>query len=310
MFWSFKDDAQSIFLDIDAVCSVTAGKKYNVILSPSLYWVKKLSLPLKYTHEVKKILPTLFEENLPEGNYNYYVYKEDDAFICFAYEDRKILEVLEQKGISPSDVKSFFFAQTALEGFDDVYRVNEAEVLKKEEGIFLLLPAAWYKDAKELPLERANTSKHAISLQHFSHIVRPELLYKIIAVLLAFVFVLFVELFVLGSVKESVVEESQNIFAQKGLKPTMMQNRSILSQYKSIYERQKKLRESLIALLKSNLKKGEHIEHIILKDGVLRVYFSGVSALQKARVTAALAKEKIPFKTEFEKEQLVVEVKL
>jgi hypothetical protein len=90
----------------------------------------------------------------------------------------------------------------------------------------------------------------------------------------------------------------------------MMQNRSILSQYKSIYERQKKLRESLIALLKSTLKKGEHIEHIRLKDGVLRVYFSGVSALQKARVTAALAKEKIPFKTEFEKEQLVVEVKL
>ena len=60
-------------------------EKVNVILSPSLYWVKKLSLPVKYVREVKKLLPSIFEDTLPKGNYNYTAYKSGEDFFGFEH---------------------------------------------------------------------------------------------------------------------------------------------------------------------------------------------------------------------------------
>ena len=95
MFTQFNQKYKTIFLDPSSDIS-SVEEKVNVILSPSLYWVKKLSLPLKKASEAHKLLPSIFEETLPLGNYNYSVYKKGDDFFAFAYDDKAIFRHLRR----------------------------------------------------------------------------------------------------------------------------------------------------------------------------------------------------------------------
>ncbi len=70
----FNRQHKILFLDPNypAVCG---DEKVDIILSPSLYWIKKISLPLNSLREVRTLLPSIFEDMLPDGIYSYSVYK-------------------------------------------------------------------------------------------------------------------------------------------------------------------------------------------------------------------------------------------
>jgi hypothetical protein len=310
LFWRFKEEVEILFLDTCTYVDVDTTKKYNIILSPSLYWVKKLSLPLKYTHEVKKIAPSIFEEILPDGNYNYLVYKDGDEFLLFAYEDKKILELLESKGVPLSVVKGLYFAQSIVDRLDEPYRVNDETLLVEKEGIVLLLPISWYEAAKPLKIEENKRLKYPLKLQQYGHIVKSATLYKVIALLGVFSLLLIFEYVVLLKQQEHITALKDELFTRYHLKPTMMQNRAILASYEKKYKEQKELRQATIALLKSSLKQGEYIESILVEKSVLKVTFVGITSAEKRRVIANLSKAKIPFKTEYIDNKFVVEVKL
>ncbi|MEA2091565.1 MAG: hypothetical protein U9O83_04260 [Campylobacterota bacterium] len=120
MFTIFNPKLTTLFLDPNSESSYSAikGAKVNIILSPSLYWVKKLSLPVKYLRDAKKLLPSLFEDTLPKGNYSYTAYKSGDEFLIFAYEDKYILETLSKEGISLSNVANVYFAQSEMQNIE------------------------------------------------------------------------------------------------------------------------------------------------------------------------------------------------
>ena len=87
MFSKFNKQIDTIFLD--TICdNFHTDNKVNIILSPSLYWIKKVSLPVKNVKDVKPLLASIFEDILPDGTYNYSAYKNDDAYLVFAYEDK------------------------------------------------------------------------------------------------------------------------------------------------------------------------------------------------------------------------------
>jgi len=97
LFLKFKTDLEVIFLDPDVALEQGDGRLI-VLLSPALYWVRAFELPVKSEKEAKKLLPSLFEEFLPEGEFSYYGYFEEDRYIGFAYEEESIRSVLAQKG--------------------------------------------------------------------------------------------------------------------------------------------------------------------------------------------------------------------
>ena len=70
----FRSKAKAFFVDVNSP-SYLLEAPVNVILSPSMYWVKRVTLPVKYLYEVKSLIPSLFEENLPEGKYSYSAYR-------------------------------------------------------------------------------------------------------------------------------------------------------------------------------------------------------------------------------------------
>ena len=311
MSLTFKQAQRNIYLDSMTNVEFDPQIKYNIILSPHLYWVKKLSLPLKNAKEVKKVAHTLFEESLPEDvSYSYEVYKKGEDFFVFAYDDAEILALLEEKGIASANIAAAYFAQSELDTLEGAYRVNDAEALQVKEGVVVLLPSEWFDALKILDIEGIKLSKHRLKLQHFSSFIEKSSLNKIIIALAFMVVVLVVELFFYKHQVTLLAEEKENIFSKYHLKPTMMQNRAILEHYTRKNMEQQKLREALLSLLQSYLKASQKIQSIEYSNALLKVSISNVNAQDKNRIVALLHKKKIDFTTKMKGSNLLVEVKL
>ena len=132
MFTKYKKQIDTIFLDTNSN-DFTNKESVNVILSPSLYWVKKVSLPVKYLRDVKPLLPSLFEDILPDAVYSYFVYKSEEEYFIFAYEDKKIFNLLNSKGIPASHVNNVYFAQSEFGGVDGAIKIDEKNSLYFKE---------------------------------------------------------------------------------------------------------------------------------------------------------------------------------
>ena len=253
----FSQNKKTVFLDPHADIVVN-DEKLNIILSPSLYWVKKIKLPVKYVRDAKKLLVSLFEDILPNGNYSYSVYKdttqdepsEEGMFYIFAYEDKVILDLLTSNGISSSSISSVHFAQSELDKIEGAIKINETQSIYVKDSIVTLVPCCWIEESGSLNLENIDLSKHTITLQHFGHIVDNSSLKKIAAVLVVFIVLTLSELFIVKSNIQNIQTQEQELFSKYKLKQTMFQNKAVLKKYKSIHSAQTSFREELSKSLK------------------------------------------------------------
>ena len=310
LFLKFKQKGSVLFLDQDIEVRAEAKQKYHIVISPSLYWVKKVTLPLKYIHEIKKIAATLFEELLPPGKYSFYVAKDGNDFIIFAYEDVKILALLTAKGIHSHQIIDISFAQFVFKDITKAIVIDEKNVIWKKDGIVILLPATWFKDTQPLNTDSITMSKHTIQLEQFSHIVDRKTLYKIIMLLTFFIFVLLGEYFYFVKQKEVLALQKEQLFKEYDLKPTLMQNKAILAHYKKEDEKEQKLRKYISYFLKANFQKGEKIVSISFEKPYLKVSIEGVKKENLKRLLTRFMQEKIAFKTKQKGKNLLVEVKI
>lgn len=282
MFTKFNTKYKTIFVDLQTP-KLEIEEKVNVILSPSLYWVKKLPLPIKYLRDVKKLLPSIFEDVLPAGHYNYSAYKSGDEFFVFAYEDKLILDTLMLRGISASNIANVYFAQSEFAELEGAIKVNETQSMYLKDEIVILVPSAFVSESKTFDADSILLSAHTISLAQFGHIVDTKSLYKIAAVFVVLIFLLASEWFVTAQ-KINEIEELKNaLFTQEGAKATMFENNAILKKQKSIYEKQTKLRESVSLLLSVKLAKNETLKELSFKA---KSFTADFSALSPATITA------------------------
>jgi len=284
--------------------------KINIILSPSLYWVKKISLPVKYAREAKMLLPSIFEDILPEGNYNYSAYKEDDKFVIFAYSDKLIIDTLSQKGISLSNVAKIYFAQSEIKDFEGAIKVNEAQSIYIKDEILILVPCCWIEEKSNLDLANIKHSKNTISLQQFGHIVDTKSLYKIGAILMVMILLVSSEYFIMLQ-KISKLEDSKDaVYEKYNLKSTTFQNKALLKKYKTIHTTQTKIREYLSHIFAIKLKDGVKISLINVKNKKILITFRDLKEGQESYITKFLRSKKVPFKTNFSKDNMRMEVTL
>lgn len=307
----FNKQHRLLFLDpnYDAVYT---DEKVDIILSPSLYWIKTISLPLNSLREVKTLLPSIFEEMLPEGIYSYSVYKNntDSLFYAFAYEDKKILDVISQYNIPMTNIGSVHFAQSELQGIDHAMKINDEQCLYVKDSIVVLVPSSWVQEKEELDLSNISLSKHKISLQQFAHIVDYKSLYGVISVLAILILLSFSELFITTQRSQEVMTKTDEIFMKNDLKPTMFENRSILKKFEKTHEVQTRFREYLAYLLALNLNKGEKMTLLSLKNKTLIVNFSGVDQKNSAQITSVLTSKGVHFTPKHKDGTLHLEIKL
>ena len=284
--------------------------KVNIILSPSLYWVKKISLPVKYVRDAKQLLPSIFEDILPDGNYSYEAYKSDDQFMVFAYNDKLILDTLSEKGISLSNVGKIYFAQSEIKDIEGALKINETQSIYLKDDMLVLVPCCWVDERGSLDLAKIKHSKHNISLQQFGHIVDTKSLYKIGAILMVLIMLVGTEYFITTQKISAVLSSKDELFEKYNLKSTTFQNKALLKKYKTIHSTQTKIREYFSYILSLKLKNDTKISLISVKNKKMLISFRGIKEGKEGYITRFLRSKKMPFKVKFTKDIMRMEIGL
>jgi len=305
----FKKNLKSIFLDPQLEYK-TEDEKLNIILSPSLYWVKRISLPVKNTRDLLKLLPSIFEDILTDGVYSYYAYKLDDKFIVFAYNDKEIMNLLAEKGILLSNVANIYFSQTELFNEEMALKINDSEVLYKRDDILTLVPVDWIKEYKDLNLDLIKHTKHKVALHQFGHIVETKSLYSIGVILMVLILLLSSEYFITKYKQSEILDSKDEIFSKYHLKSTTFQNKALLKKYHSINKVQTNLRDYFSYILGFKLKDGEYIASMDIKNKKMVVKFNGLVDDRKTTLKSYLKSKNIPFNAKIFKDNIKIEVNL
>lgn len=309
MFTRFNKKFDVIFLDPHSE-SFETKENVNVILSPSLYWVKKVSLPVKYLRDVKSLLPSLFEDILPDGVYSYSAYKSGDDFFIFAYEDKLILKILSAKGILPTQVHNVYFAQSELANIQDAMKINDSQSMILKEELLVLVPSFWVEESRQLDISNVSLSKNSITLKQFGHIVNDKALYTIASIFILFIAVVAVEYFITLHKISSTAELRDELFKKNALKPTMMQNRSMLKELQDIHETQTKFREYVSYILSLQLQNKEKLILLSLKANSLVAEFSEVEKGSEAVIENVFKSKNMKYKSSFKESTWHVEIEL
>lgn len=312
MFTKFKRERATLFLDPNRVEELSLDKKerIDIILSPSLYWVQKIKLPIKSLREVKKLLPSIFEDTLPQGNYSYSAYRSGEEYFIFAYEDKKIFELLAQKGIALANIASVRFAQSEFSTLEEPLLINASHCMQIKDELLVLVPSSWLREKKELEMSEIKLSNHTIKLEQFGHIVEKSTLYKIGLALGLLALLFGVEIYIAKSKQAEIQSAREELFSKYNLQPTLFQNRSLLERYSKIDTTQQKLREYISYFLSMKLKKEQKIELIELKGSALFVHISGVQVANAKSITKVLDTKKVKYKENLSGTTLKLEMKL
>ena len=309
MFSKFKRQFDTIFVDVNSA-NFELDDSVNVILSPSLYWVKKVSLPVKSLRDVKPLLESLFEDILPDGRYSYTAYKEGDEYFIFAYEDKYILDTLAQKGIPFAKINKVYFAQSELSSLEDAKKLNEEEVILVQDGIVILLPAKFSETDDKLELNGIELSKRTISLKQFGHILNEKSLYTIVALFLVMVLLVLSEYIITLNKVNNLQTQREALFAKYKLKPTMIQNRSLLKKYESTYKSQIELRKLMATVLSMRLKDGQRLKSVSYKNKKFKLQYIGLKKGQESYIESSFKNKGFTYSAQFKKDIWYVEFKL
>ena len=309
MFSKFSKQTSTIFLDKESGVFDIDGR-VDIILSPSLYWVKKVSLPVKYVREAKSLLPSLFEEILPEGIYSYSAYKSEEDFYIFAYEYKLILDTLASKGVTSSQIRNVYFAQSELFSQESGLKIDESRSLYTKDEVLILMPSVWLKENVDLDLSAIVFSKNSVTLKQFSHLVNDRSLYTFIGILTVLLVLIAIEYFITLHKIDAISQARSEVFSKNGLKSTMLQNRSLLKEYKNQHMTQTRVREYTSELLKLSLKDNVKLSLMEIKNKTYKVEFMGTKNGSESEIIKELKSKHIRFKSTIKDESTRLEIEL
>lgn len=309
MFTKFKKHYKSVFLDPNSP-PFHLEEKVNIILSPSLYWVAKVTLPVKYLRDVKKLLPSLFEDTLPDGDYSYSAYKSGDVFFIFAYQDKLILDTLAEKKITPLHVENVYFAQSEFGHLIGAVKINASQSIYVKDDILLLVPSSWVSGSLDLDTSKIKLSRHKVTLAQFGHSVDSKILKKIAVILVAILLLTATEYFITAQKLAHITALKETLFAHYNLQPTMIQNQSLLKTYDSVHMKQMKLRTSIASILAVELEPSQRLTQLKYKNNILDAEFSGVEKGKESRISEILKTKNMDFKSSFKDKSWHIEILL
>jgi len=277
----FKSRARLVFVDTQML-EVHADEKLDIVLSPRHYWVKRQTLPVKYLRDVKKLLPSLFEDTLEAGKYSYTAYKEGDEYLLFAYQDKEILERLSRCGIEAQQINKVYFAQSEFSHLEGCVRF-EKNALGVQNGVVIQLPSQFACEGSDIDLETHELSNESIVLARYSHIADDTSMKKFM-IFMGVLIALFVSEWAIVESKISSIElNKEQVFEKEGLKVSNIQNQAILTRLNKRYQRQTSIRQLSGMVMDIKLLEGERLVRLELVKNTIIAEFS---LTQKKRINA------------------------
>ena len=146
------------------------NKKYNLLLTPSFYWIKKEEVGLPKLYQAKKIAASLFYGHIPEGEYKYLTEATDEvgSYLYYAYEDSKIMHLLEEIGITKNQIgKIYFLQQFSSQLGENAKVLSDSSVAILNDNIVSVAPRMFAPDALPLDSRSLNLPSKSISISSY-----------------------------------------------------------------------------------------------------------------------------------------------
>jgi hypothetical protein len=243
----------------------------NILLSPSFYWVRKEELPVKSAYAAKKLVASIFEPILPEGNYSYYVVKQDGFFELFAYDDAFIVSTLEAKGIKSSQIHALYFSQNEIYATKKSISINEHVGMVNVNGLWSILPLQYLNDT--IPIKDTLKSiepKNKIPIDNFKNFVlERSQVYKIIASLAALIIVYGIENWIMKQEFSMISITQEKIIDDYALPKTSMQLEGLMKDLLIEEKNQTLLRQEIKQMLSLPLLEGERWNELNVKKNTV-----------------------------------------
>ena len=243
--------------------------KVNIVLSPSFYWFKDETLPVKKASAAKALAPSIFDGMLQEGEYSYQAVKKEESFWLFAYDDLLIAQMLSDIGIKPSHIGHIYFAQSECVEIPEPMQVSETSALISNEGVVSLVPLAYIKQSStvEKYFSAHRFSKEQVNVNFFqNNFVDEKYLYRLMVVFL-FIIGIYLSSYIVAS--NDLAQEKLRAYAlseKYSLPSTSFERKGLKRALETKQKRQIKLRKDIQSLINIPLKKGEYIKKIIIKE--------------------------------------------
>jgi len=154
IFGSSKSKSNHIFLDKNT--KEFAAHSVNIILSPSFYWTKLQELPVLTVYGAKEYSNSIFEGLLPEGNWTYFVQKEDkNLYRFFAFDQDELLDFITSIGGDKQYVRSIYFAHNEFgDMLDDeqtkFISISDDKCMTKVQNSVVLVPKVMVSDSVDI----------------------------------------------------------------------------------------------------------------------------------------------------------------
>lgn len=266
-------------------------QEVDIILTPQFYTLKKETLPIKFGFQAKRIAASIFEGMLEEEkSYEYFVFKEGDAWVFIAYCMDDILHFLQSKEIDLSSVNRLFFAEQFVQNFQTPYRVNDENVLTVIDDTVVILPGAVMEDEPISSVFDPNTRpKKALRGSGASRVLFSTKQ----AMALAAIFMVMGCLYIVEGSRYTgssgtVVQTYEALIRSNPALESQYKRRSILSKYQKIDSAERAKRE-MIKNLGRMITKGVTLESLKLDDKGFKAYLL-VKDIRTGQKITSLAK--------------------
>lgn len=248
-------ETQRIFLTRDTKFT-DINKNIDIILSPEFYWVRKFKIPVKSETQARHVLPTLFEDIISDTSVLTYqvIKQEENIFLCFAYNNKKIYEAIKKSNIPISHISSIYFAQNECNSFTS-FNVDNLKFMYTSENILVKVPNNLLDDVMDLNkvLKNINLSSNKVQIKLYNNVINSKY-YSIFSIFFGVLILLNIIKYFDYSNEISKIDESIiKIKKVNNLPNSMLQTNSILKKYEKQVLLENKKREAISYII-SNIK--------------------------------------------------------
>lgn len=183
-----------------------SGESVDVMLSPSLYTMKREALEIKFAHQAKKLAPSVLDDLLDNKEYHYSVFKDDQGWVFIAYDPQEISTIVADNGIEIEAIESIYFAQQSASMFSNPISLDANRALGLVDDIVTVMPKALYGERRFLSFDesfRPSAGGVSLGTRRGSSLGQKE------AIILASIFALFGTLFLFEGIEYSSAMSKQ-----------------------------------------------------------------------------------------------------
>ena len=285
----------------NALKEVKKASKYDLVLSPQFYIVKREQIPVKYPFQAKKLAPSVMEDLLPsEHGYEYVVKKDGDGWLFFAYRPKEIENFL--KGccnISANKIGNIYFADQLKPVLEKLpIGIDEYYALSLIDGFATIVPRKMLgsdryakfsnklrprKPFKFKPSNRVGANGGDLS--------KSAVVASVLLVLLGVAFI--VEGFDYSKASKEQMSTVEELYSQYPQLQSKLTRDSIKDKYSKIEKKQRAIRENIDLFSQLSSKK-TLLNSLELKDNAISSSYSVDSKeLKRVKSIASSAKLKI-----------------